>query len=40
MQAEELKATGVTTPPALLVGFTCSCVEAKDLKLKERTSRR
>ena len=40
MQAEELEATDVTTPPAPLVSFTCSCVEAKDLKQKERMSRR
>lgn len=39
MQAEELEATDVTTPPAPLVSFTCSCVEAKDLKQKERMSR-
>ena len=32
MQAEESEATGVTTPPAPFVSFTCSCVEAKDMR--------
>ena len=37
MQAEESEATGVTTPPAPFVSFTCSCVEAKDMRQWEKT---